>query len=64
MEFIYELEDIASVAEIVWLKILKKVIFYGEMGAGKLLLSNNCKTLGVTEATSSPTFSLVNVPNY
>jgi tRNA threonylcarbamoyladenosine biosynthesis protein TsaE len=43
MEFIYELEDIASVAEIVVAQNPKKSdSFYGEMGAGKLLLSNNC----------------------
>jgi tRNA threonylcarbamoyladenosine biosynthesis protein TsaE len=60
MEFIYELEDIASVAEIVVAQNPKKVIlFYGEMGAGKLLLSNNCVKRRY-RATSSPTFSLVN----
>ncbi|WP_367752911.1 tRNA (adenosine(37)-N6)-threonylcarbamoyltransferase complex ATPase subunit type 1 TsaE [Flavobacterium sp. WC2430] len=62
MEFIFSLEDIASVAEIVVAEKPKKVIlFHGEMGAGKTtFIKQLCKTLGVTEATSSPTFSLVN----
>lgn len=40
----------------------KKVIaFYGEMGAGKTtFIKAICKELGVTDNTSSPTFSLVN----
>jgi tRNA threonylcarbamoyladenosine biosynthesis protein TsaE len=62
MEFIFSLEDIASVAEIVVAQNPKIVIlFHGEMGAGKTtFIKQLCKTLGVTEATSSPTFSLVN----
>tara|TARA_R110002126_G_scaffold126648_1_gene268856 strand:+ start:225 stop:632 length:408 start_codon:yes stop_codon:yes gene_type:complete len=62
MEFIFSLEDIASVAEIVVAENPKKVIlFNGEMGAGKTtFIKQLCKALGVTEATSSPTFSLVN----
>ena len=62
MEFIFSLEDIASVAEIIVAQNPKKVIlFHGEMGAGKTtFIKQLCKTLGVTEATSSPTFSLVN----
>ncbi|MBE0391726.1 tRNA (adenosine(37)-N6)-threonylcarbamoyltransferase complex ATPase subunit type 1 TsaE [Flavobacterium sp. PL002] len=62
MEFIFSLEDIASVAEIVVAENPHKVIlFHGEMGAGKTtFIKQLCKTLGVTEATSSPTFSLVN----
>jgi len=35
--------------------------FYGEMGAGKTTLINLiCKNLGVTEHTSSPTYSIIN----
>ncbi len=35
--------------------------FYGEMGAGKTtLIKKMCEALGVNDATSSPTFSLVN----
>ncbi|NRT14792.1 tRNA threonylcarbamoyladenosine biosynthesis protein TsaE [Flavobacterium sp. 28A] len=62
MEFIFSLEDIASVAEIVVAENPHKVIlFHGEMGAGKTtFIKQLSKTLGVTEATSSPTFSLVN----
>jgi tRNA threonylcarbamoyladenosine biosynthesis protein TsaE len=37
-------------------------LFEGEMGAGKTtLIQVLCKQLGVTDSTSSPTFSLVNV---
>jgi tRNA threonylcarbamoyladenosine biosynthesis protein TsaE len=40
----------------------KRVLaFYGEMGAGKTtLIKTICVALGVTDATSSPTFSIVN----
>lgn len=39
----------------------KVILFNGEMGVGKTtLIKQLCKTLGVTDATSSPTFSLVN----
>jgi tRNA threonylcarbamoyladenosine biosynthesis protein TsaE len=39
----------------------KVILFNGEMGVGKTtLIKQLCKTLGVDEATSSPTFSLVN----
>jgi tRNA threonylcarbamoyladenosine biosynthesis protein TsaE len=39
----------------------KVILFNGEMGVGKTtLIKQLCKTLGVAEATSSPTFSLVN----
>lgn len=35
--------------------------FYGEMGAGKTtFIKQFCKTLGVTETVSSPTYSIVN----
>lgn len=62
MEFIFSLEDIASVADIIVTQNPHKVIlFHGEMGAGKTtFIKQFCKTLGVIEATSSPTFSLVN----
>jgi len=36
-------------------------LFYGDMGAGKTtLIKALCAQLGVTDATSSPTFALVN----
>ncbi|WDF69237.1 tRNA (adenosine(37)-N6)-threonylcarbamoyltransferase complex ATPase subunit type 1 TsaE [Sphingobacterium oryzagri] len=36
-------------------------LFYGAMGAGKTTLVNAlCQALGVEDATSSPTFSIVN----
>lgn len=35
--------------------------FYGEMGAGKTtLIKEICKSLGVSDITSSPSFSLIN----
>lgn len=62
MGITFSLDQIKEVAE----KILaqnphKIILFNGEMGAGKTtLIKQLCKVLGVTEATSSPTFSLVN----
>lgn len=40
----------------------KKIFcFYGELGAGKTtLIKEICRQLGVTDAGSSPTFSLIN----
>ncbi|MGK6352475.1 tRNA (adenosine(37)-N6)-threonylcarbamoyltransferase complex ATPase subunit type 1 TsaE [Parapedobacter sp. DT-150] len=36
-------------------------LFYGDMGAGKTtLIKSICQQLGVTDATSSPTFAIVN----
>ncbi|MFK8007497.1 MAG: tRNA (adenosine(37)-N6)-threonylcarbamoyltransferase complex ATPase subunit type 1 TsaE [Saprospiraceae bacterium] len=43
----------------------KKMMFYGEIGAGKTtFIQNICKHLGVKEAVVSPTFSLVNEYTY
>ena len=37
------------------------LLFYGEMGSGKTtLIKAICQQLGVTDATSSPTFAIVN----
>ncbi|PRD51384.1 tRNA (adenosine(37)-N6)-threonylcarbamoyltransferase complex ATPase subunit type 1 TsaE [Sphingobacterium gobiense] len=39
-------------------------LLYGNMGAGKTTLVNSfCRALGVTDNTSSPTFSIVNEYN-
>ena len=62
MEIIFSLDEINSVAQ----KILdqnpqKVIVFNGEMGVGKTtLIKAISANLGVTGATSSPTFSLVN----
>jgi tRNA threonylcarbamoyladenosine biosynthesis protein TsaE len=62
MQVIFSLEEINQVAE----KILsenpnKVLLFNGEMGVGKTtLIKSLAKKLGVNDATSSPTFSLVN----
>lgn len=62
MEISYTLETIHTVAnQIIGQNPNKILLFNGEMGAGKTtLIKEICKILGVTEATSSPTFSLVN----
>ncbi|TXB65427.1 tRNA (adenosine(37)-N6)-threonylcarbamoyltransferase complex ATPase subunit type 1 TsaE [Vicingus serpentipes] len=40
---------------------IRVILFNGEMGAGKTtLIKEICKNLGVSENTSSPTFSIVN----
>ncbi len=63
MEFVAKsIDDLDSICE----KLIeqfnhKVVLFYGEMGNGKTtLIKQLCKKLGVTESTSSPTFSIVN----
>ena len=62
MEITFSLNEINDVAKlIVEARPNKILLFNGEMGAGKTtFIKELCKTLGVTEATSSPTFSLVN----
>lgn len=62
MKLEYYLQDIREVAEKIIASNPEKVIlFNGEMGAGKTtLIKTLCKILGVEDATSSPTFSLVN----
>ncbi|MBF6651495.1 tRNA (adenosine(37)-N6)-threonylcarbamoyltransferase complex ATPase subunit type 1 TsaE [Flavobacterium columnare] len=62
MKLEYYLEDIEQIANDFLRANPKKVIlFNGEMGAGKTtFIKTLCKVLGVKEATSSPTFSLVN----
>ncbi len=62
MEITFALEEINNVAfQVVAAQPKKVILFNGEMGAGKTtFIKQLCKTLGVTVATSSPTFSLVN----
>ncbi|MFT4974023.1 MAG: tRNA threonylcarbamoyladenosine biosynthesis protein TsaE [Saprospiraceae bacterium] len=62
MEFIFLLDEIENVARSIVAEQPNKVIlFHGKMGAGKTtFIKQLAKELGVMEATSSPTFSLVN----
>ena len=62
MNIIFSIDQLEEVAQKIISENPKKVIlFHGEMGVGKTtLIKQLCKTLGVTGATSSPTFSLVN----
>jgi tRNA threonylcarbamoyladenosine biosynthesis protein TsaE len=62
MNVTFSLDQLEEVAQ----KIIadnpnKVILFHGDMGVGKTtLIKQLCKTLGVTDATSSPTISLVN----
>jgi len=62
MEIIFSLDEIDNVAQKILSENPKKVIlFNGTMGVGKTtLIKALAKKLGVNDATSSPTFSLVN----
>ncbi|MEN9655455.1 MAG: tRNA ((37)-N6)-threonylcarbamoyltransferase complex ATPase subunit type 1 TsaE [Bacteroidota bacterium] len=62
MEIEFTIDQLESVAQqIIAQQPQKVILFHGEMGVGKTtLIKQLCKTLGVLEATSSPTFSLVN----
>ena len=62
MEIIFSLDEIKQVAKkIILEKPHKVILFHGNMGVGKTtLIKALAKELGVTDATSSPTFSLVN----
>ena len=62
MEIVFTLDELELVAQkIIDQQPSKVILFYGEMGVGKTtLIKQLCKTLGVSSATSSPTFSLVN----
>ncbi|PZX93458.1 tRNA (adenosine(37)-N6)-threonylcarbamoyltransferase complex ATPase subunit type 1 TsaE [Flavobacterium aquariorum] len=62
MTITFSIEQLAEVAQQILDQNPNKVIlFNGDMGVGKTtLIKQLCKTLGVNDATSSPTFSLVN----
>ena len=62
MEIIFSINEIQEVAQkIIAENPYKVIIFNGQMGVGKTtLIKALAKTLGVKDATSSPTFSLVN----
>ena len=62
MEIIFSLNELKKVAErIIATNPEKIILFKGEMGVGKTtLIKQLCAALGVKNATSSPTFSLVN----
>lgn len=62
MEIIFSLHEIESVAQKIVAENPNKImLFNGSMGVGKTtLIKSLALILGVTEATGSPTFSLVN----
>ncbi len=62
MEIQFTLDEINQVAQkILVQKPYKVILFHGDMGAGKTtMIKALSKALGVSNATSSPTFSLVN----
>lgn len=62
MNIVFSLDQIQEVAQQILDSNPKRIIlFNGEMGVGKTtLIKQLCKSLGVKDATSSPTFSLVN----
>lgn len=62
MEIYFSLDEIDKVASLIIEQNPNKIIlFNGEMGVGKTtLIKALSKAMGVTDVTSSPTFSLVN----
>ena len=63
IDITYQLNDITKVATLLIdkLKDYKIWAFNASMGTGKTTLINEiCKQLGITETSSSPTFSIIN----
>ena len=63
MKIDYNISDIKKISNTILSKIKtpRTILFYGEMGVGKTtLIKELVFQLGVTESTSSPTFSIVN----
>lgn len=62
MELTYTQDEISKVAEQILTNSTSSIfLFYGEMGVGKTtLIKEIVKQLGVTETSSSPSFSIVN----
>jgi tRNA threonylcarbamoyladenosine biosynthesis protein TsaE len=63
MEKTFGITEIEAVAEWFWQQCgnFRVIAFYGEMGVGKTTLIHQlCKIIGVKDAVSSPTFSLIN----
>lgn len=62
MNLVFSIEEIdVAVQKVLASNPHKVILFNGEMGVGKTtFIKALCKGLGVQEATSSPTFSLVN----
>ncbi len=63
MKIDYTLSDLKKISSTILsnIKTPKALLFYGEMGVGKTtLIKELVLQLGVTDPTSSPTFSIVN----
>lgn len=64
MEWNFTLDEAPGVAKALLQQAGNRTViaFHGEMGAGKTtFIAELCKQLGVKEAVSSPTFSIINV---
>ena len=61
-ELHFKLEELTEIAKVILKNMQSKtLLFYGEMGSGKTtLISAIVKEMGGVDATSSPTFSIVN----